>query len=633
MTSTSALLSPQEAFDQCASFYDQEINPVVALNDRILQELLPDASGKTVVDLGCGTGRTLSLWSKFQPARLIGIDISIDMLRVAQNRHPNLIQANGCSLPLASSTADFATSCLVLGYLPDVAAFAQELARVIKPDGLAFVSELHPATVKQFGWKRTFGYHNGTVTLESTHIPLATILQIFSDAGLTADIVLETPFGAPERKIFETAGRLDKFELFGGVPAVYILQFRCTQGPHLHASSHLRFRNARVALGENSTSVVDLYLGNDRLTKLGASHTYQKAETEIDLSGYLLLPGLVNAHDHLEFALFPRLGRGGYANSREWANDIYRPAELPIREHLRVPKWVRLWWGGIRNLLAGVTTVCHHNPYDPAIFDSDFPVRVVREFNWAHSLEFEPAVNAKFRRTSPGSPFVIHLAEGIDQASEIELDELDKFGALDHRTVVVHGLALRDAGLRRLNDRGGGLIWCPSSNRFLFNQTLCPRQVASMSRSALGTDSPLTGIGDFLDELRFARRLGASSPQLYQLATSGAQRTLMLRCGEGQLLPGNIADIVAVADRGNNPADRLTSLSYSDVELVIVGGKIKLASDELLPRLPSDVISNLEPLWIDHTRRWVLAPVDELLRITRDALGPRITMHGRVLSQ
>src|SRR4051794_26070914 len=76
---------------------------------------------------------------------------------------------------------------------------------------------------------------------------------------------------------------------------------------------------------------------------------------ELDLSGYLMLPGLINAHDHLELNLFPVLGKRIYSNAGEWAANVYRPAESPVREHNAIPKRVRLLWGAIKNLIGGVT--------------------------------------------------------------------------------------------------------------------------------------------------------------------------------------------------------------------------------------------------------------------------------------
>src|SRR5689334_8313466 len=55
-----------------------------------------------------------------------------------------------------------------------------------------------------------------------------------------------------------------------------------------------------------------------------ARHTLD-ARMKLDLEGYEVLPGFINAHDHLEFNLFPRLGAGPYRNATEWARDIYHP--------------------------------------------------------------------------------------------------------------------------------------------------------------------------------------------------------------------------------------------------------------------------------------------------------------------
>jgi cytosine/adenosine deaminase-related metal-dependent hydrolase len=225
------------------------------------------------------------------------------------------------------------------------------------------------------------------------------------------------------------------------------------------------------------------------------------AGVNLDLGGYRILPGLINAHDHLEFNLFPRLGSGLYPNATEWAKDIYKPDEPPVSDHLRVPKRLRLIWGGLKNLLSGVTTVCHHNPYDSVFDEADFPVRVVKRFGWAHSLRFSPDIAERFRATPEGWPFVIHLGEATDAEGAEEIYRLDEMGALTERTVLVHAVALDRDGLDLVRRRGASIVWCPSSNLFTLGRTL---DASALDGVALGTDSALTGAGDMLDELEVA---------------------------------------------------------------------------------------------------------------------------------
>jgi hypothetical protein len=96
---------------------------------------------------------------------------------------------------------------------------------------------------------------------------------------------------------------------------------------------------------------------------------------EIDLSGFLLMPGLINAHDNLEFALFPRLAAPPNRNYIDWGEDIHQKFPDVMAKHRVVPKDVRVWWGDMQNLLCGVTTVSHPNPLWPELQRNDFPVR------------------------------------------------------------------------------------------------------------------------------------------------------------------------------------------------------------------------------------------------------------------
>ena len=139
----------------------------------------------------------------------------------------------------------------------------------------------------------------------------------------------------------------------------------------------------------------------------------------------------------------PTSGMVLIATRHEWAQDIHANQAPLIAQHRNVPRSLRLWWGAIRNLLCGVTTVCHHNPITQELVNPGFPVRVVSEFAWAHSPSFEPLLAGKFATSRADLPFILHAAEGIDQESAQEIFALDRMHALDERTVLVHGAIRR----------------------------------------------------------------------------------------------------------------------------------------------------------------------------------------------
>jgi len=407
--------------------------------------------------------------------------------------------------------------------------------------------------------------------------------------------------------------------------------------------------NARVAHGPHQAEPLDIEIQSGRVRSLSPRFRGHKPPVEMNLNGMLILPGFINAHDHLEFAIFPRLGNRVYSNAREWALDIHHPDQSPIRELLQIPKATRLFWGGLKNLFCGVTSVCHHNQYEPDLFEDQFPVRVLKRFGWSHSFDFSQDVVAEFGQTPNGSPFFIHLAEGTDKSSRDELGRLDHLGLLNPQTVIVHGVALTKQDWELVRHRGARLVWCPSSNLFTLGKTLDLSLLPADLDVALGSDSPLTAAGDLLDEIRFAYELkdsrqippyqggqvpqarggclpgntppispGGHPPQahaclplqkgeslssatslypaqLYSMVTTCAARLMRLDQGEGTIVEGGIADLIAVKNTESSPAERLVQLAAVDIELVVVGGEVMLASTLLAGTIP--------PAWLGHMQR------------------------------
>jgi ubiquinone/menaquinone biosynthesis C-methylase UbiE len=107
------------------------------------------AGGLRLLDVACGTGRTLHQLAQAHPAlRLYGVDLSPAYVRVARKRLdavPEIALAveNAEALPYADRTFDLATSVYLFHELPRNArrAVAREMFRVVRPGGLLVVED------------------------------------------------------------------------------------------------------------------------------------------------------------------------------------------------------------------------------------------------------------------------------------------------------------------------------------------------------------------------------------------------------------------------------------------------------------------------------------------------------------
>lgn len=295
----------------------------------------------------------------------------------------------------------------------------------------------------------------------------------------------------------------------------------------------------------------------------------------VDLRGDRLLPGLINAHDHLQLNSLPPLEtREPYRNVREWIADINgrRRSDPDFENRVSVAEDERLMIGGVKNLLSGVTTVAHHDPLYPMLCRADYPVSIVAAFGWSHSLyiDGEDRVRESYESTPSDWPWIIHAAEGMDEEASNEFDRLDAIGCLKSNTLLVHGVALDRRQRTRLFEAQSGLIWCPSSNLRLFGKTAIVATLIAQGRVALGTDSRLSGSRDLLDEMRIAGALGGMDDSTIQTLVTAASARLLRLADRGVLKVGARADLLVLPSNA-----RVSATTRADVRLVFHDGRVK----------------------------------------------------------
>ncbi len=104
-----------------------------------------DLEGVKILDIGCGTGKILSLYKNLSHEKenlLYGIDISQNMIRIAKTKASDVkfVRANALTLPFKDGSFDFISMIGVLEYLKEKKVALGEIYRVLENNGKALVS-------------------------------------------------------------------------------------------------------------------------------------------------------------------------------------------------------------------------------------------------------------------------------------------------------------------------------------------------------------------------------------------------------------------------------------------------------------------------------------------------------------
>ena len=138
-------------YDHYAALRQKELQKGQKLPHRFVEKpamrkVLPDLKDKKVLMLGCGTGEESMLLEEFGATGMVGVDLSEESVRLANETYPKHQFAVGDmhKLDLADQSFDFVYSSLTIHYSDRPLDVYKEMYRLLKPGGILQFSIGHP---------------------------------------------------------------------------------------------------------------------------------------------------------------------------------------------------------------------------------------------------------------------------------------------------------------------------------------------------------------------------------------------------------------------------------------------------------------------------------------------------------
>jgi guanine deaminase len=214
------------------------------------------------------------------------------------------------------------------------------------------------------------------------------------------------------------------------------------------------------------------------------------------------------------------------------------------------------------------------------------------------------------KREFPDAYVHTHISENTSEVSWVHelfpeaeyADVYDRYGLLDERSVLAHGVHLTEEELDLLSRRGARIAHCPNSNLFLGSGLFRLHHVLEAGVVVgLGTDigagttpSMFTAMADAY-KVQQVQGISLSPFEMWYLATLGGARALSLDDDTGSLEEGKSADFLVLdlhatplvsmrSDRAANVEDLLAGLIFMGDDRVVQSAHI--AGREVARRLP-----------------------------------------------
>ena len=385
-----------------------------------------------------------------------------------------------------------------------------------------------------------------------------------------------------------------------------------------------------------------------------------KATEETDLPNHVLMPGLVNAHTHAAMTLFR--GLADDLPLMVWLENHIRPAEARWVGDEFVADGARL---AMAEMIRGGTT-CFNDMYffaedvarvarevrmraSVGMIMLDFPSTYAQSWDEylekglklhddlhssqlvsttfaphaPYSVSDEPLSKISTLNNELNRPVHIHVHETAAEVAEAEkatrmrpLERLNRLDLVNPNLLAVHFTQATADEIRLLGDNNASVVHCPESNLKL-GSGFCPVTdlLDAGVNVAIGTDGAASNNDlDMLGELRTAALLAKGisgdatvlpAHTVLRMATLNGARALGLEEATGSLVPGKMADMIAIdlSDVSTQPVyDPASQIVYAasrdQISDVWVAGQ-RLLQDRILTTIDEARVLNKSVEWRD----------------------------------
>ncbi|MCU1430575.1 MAG: amidohydrolase family protein [Actinomycetia bacterium] len=327
----------------------------------------------------------------------------------------------------------------------------------------------------------------------------------------------------------------------------------------------------------------------------------------VDVGGAFVLPGFIDMHNHLAYNLLPLWSEPG--RTEPWLHNKHWTGAGTYTESITEPAWVYakaapealLAYVQVREMAGGATAAqgwpTANRGYGTIVRNIDSEAAGTGRDDLIFTsvvTKTGDALANRVRDMDAGAGFIYHCAEG-QRGSRVLRDYTDLAAddGLLSTFIGIHCCAVDAANWQRWGQNtAGGVVWSPTSNMLLYNQTTLIPDVRSRGvRVCLGSDWGPSGTKNVLGEMKVARIMsdaftwGLSDRDIVEMVTVNPG-ILLERCWNvpiGRLVPGAFADITVLRGHGRGtPWTRILAGTERDIALVVIDGTARYGDATLM---------------------------------------------------